>query len=379
VLAGSCRVADQPAATLLIPYFEVNLDDPAGATTLVSINNASSKAALARVVLWTDWGVPTLAFDLYLTGFDVQTLNVRDLFTGTLPRTGASVSPNGKLSVSASDFPGCGAAGGPQVVPLKSQPTVLAATDRQILRAAHTGKPVATGQTTTCLGSVRPGGLAVGYITVDTVNRCTPVSVGSTANTPADPKYFAARGTGLASDNNVLWGDVIFLDRKGGRVNSQTAVHIVADADAFGKGDYTFYGRYVDFEGRDDRAPLSSLYYARYMQGGAFGSTELVVWRDNRTKEAKGGDCAKGPSWEPLGGGEQQRLPGRHAEGEAGRPVDPGRQPVRLGDARPLARRRRARPGLGRRRHEQRPGPLQRRPGGPAGRRPVQFRAVKSL
>jgi hypothetical protein len=301
VLAGSCRVADQPAATLLIPYFEVNLDDPAGATTLVSINNASSKAALARVVLWTDWGVPTLAFDLYLTGFDVQTLNVRDLFTGTLPRTGASVSPNGKLSVSASDFPGCGAAGGPQVVPLKSQPTVLAATDRQILRAAHTGKPVATGQTTTCLGSVRPGGLAVGYITVDTVNRCTPVSVGSTANTPADPKYFAARGTGLASDNNVLWGDVIFLDRKGGRVNSQTAVHIVADADAFGKGDYTFYGRYVDFEGRDDRAPLSSLYYARYMQGGAFGSTELVVWRDNRTKEAKGGDCAKGPSWAPLG------------------------------------------------------------------------------
>ena len=29
--------------------------------------------------------------------------------------------------------------------------------------------------------------------------------------------------------------------------------------------------------------PLSSLYYARYMNGGTFsGGTDLVVWRDNR-------------------------------------------------------------------------------------------------
>src|SRR5687767_3734241 len=60
-----------PAATLLLPYFEVDLDNPTGVTTLLSINNASATAILAHVVLWTDLSVPTLAFDVYLTGFDV--------------------------------------------------------------------------------------------------------------------------------------------------------------------------------------------------------------------------------------------------------------------------------------------------------------------
>ncbi len=60
-LAGNCRVDDQPAASLLIPFFEVDLEDPRGKTTLFSVNNGGAKPALARVVLWTDWGVPTLA------------------------------------------------------------------------------------------------------------------------------------------------------------------------------------------------------------------------------------------------------------------------------------------------------------------------------
>ena len=88
ILAGNCRTADQPSATLLVPYFEVDVADPNGRTTLVSINNASARSVLARVVLWTNWGLPTLAFDVYLTGFDVQTLNLRDLFNGRLPETG---------------------------------------------------------------------------------------------------------------------------------------------------------------------------------------------------------------------------------------------------------------------------------------------------
>ena len=37
-------MADQPAATLLYPYFEVDLNDPQGQTTLISINNASAKS-----------------------------------------------------------------------------------------------------------------------------------------------------------------------------------------------------------------------------------------------------------------------------------------------------------------------------------------------
>jgi len=80
--AGDCVIGPGLAATLLIPYFELDLAHPFNVTTLISVNNGLNPPALSRVVLWTDWGVPTLAFDIYLKGFDVQTINVRDLFNG---------------------------------------------------------------------------------------------------------------------------------------------------------------------------------------------------------------------------------------------------------------------------------------------------------
>ena len=85
--AEICTIDDVPAATLLLPYFEVDLNSTSGISTLFSINNASASAAVAHVTLWTDQSIPTLDFDVYLTGYDVQTINVRDLFSGILPRT----------------------------------------------------------------------------------------------------------------------------------------------------------------------------------------------------------------------------------------------------------------------------------------------------
>src|SRR5262245_32927753 len=80
-----------PGASLLLPYFEVDLDNANGVTTLLSINNASSTAILTHVVIWSDLSVPTLAFDIYLTGYDVQTINLRDIFVnGVLPRTASA-------------------------------------------------------------------------------------------------------------------------------------------------------------------------------------------------------------------------------------------------------------------------------------------------
>lgn len=294
-LAGDCRVSDQPAATLLVPYFEVNLDDPSGSTTLISVNNASSKPAIARVVLWTDWAVPTLAFDVYLTGYDVQTLNIRDLFRGTLPATGTSVSPQGTLSraASADSAPGCESA---------SVPTLTAAEQDQ-LRAAHTGKALPGTKPARCAGSGQAGaGIASGYITIDAVNRCTAKGMMTTDNTPAQPAYFAKGGKGLASDSNVLWGDVIYLNTRLNTAESETLVHVVADPDFFTAGDYTFYGRYNAFDARDDRAPLSSLYYTRYISGGSvFGSTDLIVWRDSREARPATLECGGKPAWAPLG------------------------------------------------------------------------------
>ncbi len=81
---------NRPAATLLLPYFEVDLDNAQGMTTLFTINNSSATAILAHVTLWSDLAFPVFSFNVYLTGYDVQTINVRDVLNGTVPRTASA-------------------------------------------------------------------------------------------------------------------------------------------------------------------------------------------------------------------------------------------------------------------------------------------------
>src|SRR5688572_18242983 len=109
-------IDDVPAATLLLPYFEVDIATPGGITTLFSINNASATAVLAHVTVWSDQSVPVLDFDVYLTGYDVQTINLRDILLGRdLPITasagqdtgGDTISPQGPVSQDI-NFASCG-------------------------------------------------------------------------------------------------------------------------------------------------------------------------------------------------------------------------------------------------------------------------------
>ena len=52
-----CALDPVPAATLLLPYFEVDLNRPDGVSTLLAVNNAGASAVLVNLVLWTDLGV----------------------------------------------------------------------------------------------------------------------------------------------------------------------------------------------------------------------------------------------------------------------------------------------------------------------------------
>src|ERR1700694_5920546 len=83
-VAVICTIDAEPAATLLLPYFEVDLNNPNGLTTLFSVNNASATAVLAHVVVYSDLSVPVLDFNIYLTGYDVQTINLRDILVNGL-------------------------------------------------------------------------------------------------------------------------------------------------------------------------------------------------------------------------------------------------------------------------------------------------------
>src|SRR5215216_1332535 len=58
----SCDISVAPAATLLLPYFEVDIDDPAGETTLFTITNVSNEDQIAHVTLWTDYSFPVIDF-----------------------------------------------------------------------------------------------------------------------------------------------------------------------------------------------------------------------------------------------------------------------------------------------------------------------------
>ena len=60
-----------------------------GTNTVLTIQNASATAILLNVVLWTDYGLPTDKFLIYLTGYDQETVDLGQVFRRILPRTGS--------------------------------------------------------------------------------------------------------------------------------------------------------------------------------------------------------------------------------------------------------------------------------------------------
>jgi len=296
-----------PASTLLLPYFEVDLLNPAGITTLLSINNASATAVVVHVTMWTDEAIPTLNFDIYLTGYDIQTINVRDIFSGNLPVTADAgsdpqnkISPKGPLSQDI-NFPGStGPCGSPNTVYVN--PAVNATLVNHI-RAAHTGlfSTVLNG----CGGANYGDGIARGYITADVVNSCN-------LSFPSDAGYF----TVLATNQNVLWGDYFYVNPTRNLAEGDTLVHIESCSNptvgngagqcpfSFPGGDYTFYGRYNAVAGQDQREPLATTFASRYINGGTFtGGTDLIVWRDTKTRPVGPNGphaCGAHPAWFPI-------------------------------------------------------------------------------
>ena len=285
-MAKTCALDVVPAATLLLPYFEVDLTRPDGRTTLISINNASDRATLAHVVLWTDLGVPTLAFDVYLTGYDVQTVNLRDLFTGHPPATADAghdpkdtVSPKGAFSQDVA-IPGCDGL-------LPPPPPPPAVVDHLVKAHQGLASPLLGGK---CAAQVLGDSIERGYVTVDVVRRCTTL-------TPADPGYFGPDGA--AAHDNVLWGDFFLVDAAGDVAEGEDLVRLESDPARFA-GHPTFYERYVNGSGADGREPLPTVWESRYLNGGAFtGGTSMIYWRDSRIRNQPF-VCGHPPNWYPL-------------------------------------------------------------------------------
>lgn len=294
------QVTDTPAATLLLPYFEVALPKALtgkakGLNTLFSINNASATAVLSHVTIWSELAIPVLAFNIYLTGYDMQTVDLGALFTGTLPATasagqdpGDKITPHGQFSQDI-NFASCTGQ-----LPFTQMPDDYIAH----VQAALTGKPSEffSGD---CASFDHGDRVARGFVTVDTVNNCT-------LRFPGDAGYFGAGGTGDATNQNVLWGDYYYIDGAKKVGFGDALVHIVAsatNAQTSVAGQYTFYGRLVNWTAADNREPLSTSFAARYIntpQGPLFpGGSSLFVWRDPKVKQGPFA-CGGAPAWVPL-------------------------------------------------------------------------------
>jgi hypothetical protein len=320
-------IDDVPAATLLLPYFEVDLTNSNGVNTLFSINNASAAAVLAHVTVWSDQSVPVLDFDVYLTGYDVETISLRDIFVnGNLPRTASSgqdpngtainagISPRGVVS---GDFNYAECAALPYTNP------AVSASFRAHLQAVLQGLPSPSVPPPNCYGSKKLDDILRGYITVDTVDRCNLFF-------PSDWAQYQT----VITNQNMLWGDYFYVDPAGNFAQGETLVHIEAcpaerivpsapgaiggtydpppaptagtlepiGPPCFVPGQHTFYGRYNANDASDGREPLPTTMGARYLNGGDFnGGTDFIVWREANAAAAPYGCANPGPpSWYPL-------------------------------------------------------------------------------
>ena len=287
----SCDIAVMPAATLLLPHFEVDTEFPGGRTTIFSITNVTNVEQVARVTLWTDYSYPVISFNIYLTGYDVQAINLFDIIERGIiapdAGTGSEVSPQGPLSdenTGIVDRQFC-----------DRMPGVLDDAYIQIMQGALLEGvvpgfgPFFPGCTTA--GAVHE--FATGYATIDVVGNCRFSQPNEAAYWTTDVRY-----------DNVLTGEYQQVNLESQYAQMNPLVHIRAipeggtpasrqhGAQNKTNFDRTFYERYSG--GTDARQPLPSTFAARWMQGGPLQmETAYKIWREGVT--GAGAVCADYP------------------------------------------------------------------------------------
>jgi hypothetical protein len=302
---STCDIKIGPAATLLLPYFEVDLTATGEQTTLFTITNVSRYSQIAHVTLWTDWAFPVLNFNIFLAGYDVESINLKDILVrgivaspaGTGPTT--AKSPLGELTLPPNG-PGYTNPNFKAVIDCDALPGIIPERLMAAVRQALTAGVYNPGGSASCpnqVGSSHADGNAIGYATIDIVASCT-------SRLPSDPLYYM---------NDLLFDNVLIGDYQqiGPHPSSASAafdaggnpmVHIRAVPEGGGAGSnvvtelpYTFYDRYTPAGNRvrDRRQPLPSTFAARYIQGGpgAF-ATNYTIWREGFGAGACGASLA---------------------------------------------------------------------------------------
>jgi hypothetical protein len=244
--AVTCTSDQHPAATLLVPYFQVSYDDAGGLITtgvgardtIVTIANASSAPMVAHVSVYDRNSSFLLDFNIALTGFDVQAMRMSDVLAGNLPSAGDTVGGGVCQHEGGGVYPD----GFLRVIP----PSPATGLDNSRAISDYPNPafgPAFSGSLIQSLRNNCEGGtdvLAVGYLTIDMANYCN-------LSNPSDPAYWQNNAAGM---ENNLFGEVIFTSGFGLPTYGMSTVNLEADS-AFGLAAQstatpvrTFYARY---------------------------------------------------------------------------------------------------------------------------------------
>jgi hypothetical protein len=332
--AVTCTNDQHPAATLLVPYFQVSVGPdgtPFGGTalardTIVTIANASSAPMIAHVNVYDRFSSLQLDFNVALTGFDVQAWRMSDILSGNLPVTVNALGADACQSNPAAHVyvAGTGTAssdGFIRVVP--SSPATPLDNTAGITKYGTPAFSFPLGKTLAeeCDGTV--DALAIGYIVIDHANYCN-------LSDPTDPNYYFHNAIGM---ENNLFGEIIFTSGNGLPTYGISTVNIEADTTigqaaltAAANDDFarSFYARYwetapstypanvcpncgsgvagtdlsidapwdVTLQG-DQREPLALRYALRWFDLTSTGvlTTNFMVWRGSRVVQGDAEFC----------------------------------------------------------------------------------------
>lgn len=353
ILTGSVAYANfcardyVPAATLLVPYGIVDLDDNyapnyAGYTTLLTVTNVSAERILIHITVWSAWSYPVVDFDEVLSGYDVWSINFRDLLEGHFERFDTAVERVGGTITKTPDYEGfwgpqnrasidydSGLTPGPvpsaygpsanDMVPVNLEPPqdidfiwpavrydlncyfpygyLPSVGDAVLTTLVDDAAYLASLPHWDCDYNTltKPEWLrnyddtqAPFYVTVDVVAICTQTF-------PDDINYYYYE---QPTEQNVLIGDIIYVDTANKFVESIPAVSIEADIDAYYRDStdpddpyflWTFYMKYavvnvatppaVDLVNFDYREPLGQAFAFRYLNSGGITSA-VRVWKN---------------------------------------------------------------------------------------------------
>lgn len=335
-----CDVGATAAATLLIPYWEVDAVDPAGIDTLVGIINVHDYAVVAHVVSWNVDSWPTFDFNIYLTPYDVVTFSMRQIIiNGVFPNNFCGGDPSFVFVDGSIDCDGNGRyldgtnpggifSVGTYVMDIAcySAQSSIWIEDKQIKHsiASYDG----------------PTDNYVGYLTIDTALACngalglsdvryvTPNQLDSTP-----PFDGLTPDHSIIDQTNALMGDFFYYDNTNMVGDGYPAVHIEAFGAnnlaisttlephdwGFDQADFdvnnliTFYGKFLIFDAApvpfaDFRESLPVRWGFRYIENESFdGGTWIDAWRSGNPRFS-GWYATPGPGDFDLPGGPAYTL-----------------------------------------------------------------------